>query len=155
MAEIVAKGHNGTVTFDGSFVTISRTGALARMSIGKGEKRIPLASIASVQWKPPGAIINGYIAFTVPGGKEKQSRFGSATTDASKDENAVVVTKKQSEAFLVLREAVEAAMSARGHGHPPAPDVMDQLRKLAELRDAGIVSPDEFEAKKADLLGRL
>jgi hypothetical protein len=125
------------------------------MSIGKGEKRIPLASIASVQWKPPGALVNGYIAFTVPGGKEKQSRFGSATTDASKDENAVIVTKKQGEAFLVLREAVEAAMSARAHGHPPAPDVMDQPRKLAELRDAGVVSPEEFEAKKADLLGRL
>jgi hypothetical protein len=37
---------------------------------------------------------------------------------------------------------------------PPdaAPDPMDQLRKLAELCDAGIVTNEEFEAKKAQLL---
>jgi Short C-terminal domain len=44
---------------------------------------------------------------------------------------------------------------------PPAeiatgkPDVFDQIHKLGELRDAGLVTPEEFEAKKADLLGRL
>nr|WP_284501114.1 SHOCT domain-containing protein [Bowdeniella massiliensis] len=32
---------------------------------------------------------------------------------------------------------------------------MDQLRKLGELRDAGVLTEAEFEAKKADLLGRL
>ncbi len=34
-------------------------------------------------------------------------------------------------------------------------DVMDQLKKPAELRDAGILTSDEFEAKKAELLPRL
>lgn len=36
-----------------------------------------------------------------------------------------------------------------------APDPMDQLRKLAELRDAGILTADEFESKKAELLNRM
>jgi PH (Pleckstrin Homology) domain-containing protein/putative oligomerization/nucleic acid binding protein len=31
----------------------------------------------------------------------------------------------------------------------------EQLKKLAELRDAGIVTPEEFEAKKAELLARM
>jgi hypothetical protein len=35
------------------------------------------------------------------------------------------------------------------------PDVADQIRKLAELRDAGIVSEAEFQAKKAELLQRM
>jgi hypothetical protein len=154
MTEITAKGTNGTVKFDGTFVTIARTGAFARMTIGKGEKRIPLASITSVQWKPPGAIVNGYIAFSVPGGNEKQSSFGAATSDAGKDENAVIVNKKQAAEFLPLREAVEEALAARSGGQA-TPDVTDQLRKLADLRDAGIVTAEEFEAKKADLLRRL
>src|SRR5262245_21768123 len=46
-----------------------------------------------------------------------------------------------------------------GHGPAPAspaqPDVYDQLRKLGELRDAGVLTPQEFESKKADLLNRL
>ena len=32
---------------------------------------------------------------------------------------------------------------------------MDQLSKLAELRDAGILSEDEFAAKKQELLDRM
>ncbi len=34
-------------------------------------------------------------------------------------------------------------------------DVPDQIRKLSEFRDAGILSDEEFEAKKTDLLGRM
>src|SRR6266542_2217025 len=32
---------------------------------------------------------------------------------------------------------------------------MEQLPKLAELRDAGVVTPEELEAKKAELLVRM
>ena len=38
---------------------------------------------------------------------------------------------------------------------PAAESPMDQLKKLADLRDAGVVSEEEFEAKKADLLSRM
>jgi hypothetical protein len=34
-------------------------------------------------------------------------------------------------------------------------DVTEQIRKLAELRDEGALTNEEFEAKKAELLGRL
>jgi hypothetical protein len=34
-------------------------------------------------------------------------------------------------------------------------DISGKLKQLAEMRDAGVVTPDEFEAKKADLLGRM
>jgi hypothetical protein len=34
-------------------------------------------------------------------------------------------------------------------------DVFEQIRKLAELRDAGLVTPEEFQAKKSELLSRL
>ena len=37
----------------------------------------------------------------------------------------------------------------------PAPDPMEQLRKLGQLRDAGIVTQEEFDAKKADILARI
>ncbi len=32
---------------------------------------------------------------------------------------------------------------------------MEQLRKLGELRDAGVLTSEEFDAKKADLLARM
>lgn len=36
-----------------------------------------------------------------------------------------------------------------------ADDVLATLKKLGELRDAGVVTPEEFESKKAELLARL
>jgi hypothetical protein len=35
----------------------------------------------------------------------------------------------------------------------PAPDLADQLRKLADLRDAGVLTEEEFASQKARLLG--
>jgi hypothetical protein len=40
-------------------------------------------------------------------------------------------------------------------GAPAAPDVLEQLMKLGELHDAGVLSNAEFEAKKAELLKRI
>jgi Bacterial PH domain/Short C-terminal domain len=36
-----------------------------------------------------------------------------------------------------------------------APDVADQIRKLGELRDQGLLTAEEFDTKKAELLARL
>ena len=35
----------------------------------------------------------------------------------------------------------------------PASDYTDELEKLADLRDKGVISPEDFEAKKNQLLG--
>jgi hypothetical protein len=155
------KGHNGVINFDGHFVTINRKGFLARATIGKGEKRIPVASIVAVQFKPAGGIVNGFIQFTVPGGNERRSSFGSQSTDAAKDENSVMFTKKQMPEFLALREAIEQVIVARAtpqapvHAPPSAPNIGDQIQQLALLRDQGILTQAEFDAKKADLLARM
>jgi hypothetical protein len=47
------------------------------------------------------------------------------------------------------------ALVAAGPGPAPAEDHAAKLLKLAELRDQGIVSPEEFEAKKAEILARM
>ena len=60
--------------------------------------------------------MNGYIEFSVSGGNEARSRFGAATMDATKNENAVVVTKAQAVQFLALRDVIEEAIA----GGPPA-----------------------------------
>jgi hypothetical protein len=38
---------------------------------------------------------------------------------------------------------------------PPAESVLDQIKKLAELRDSGIITEQEFTTKKTELLKRL
>jgi hypothetical protein len=110
------KGYNGQLEFDGQMVTISRRGFVARMTIGKGEKRVPLRSIAAVQWKPAG-IVNGYIEFTIPGGNERQAGgLGRQTHRASSNENSITFTRRQQAAFSAIRDEIEQAMSQLGQG---------------------------------------
>ncbi len=35
------------------------------------------------------------------------------------------------------------------------PEIPDQIRKLGELRDSGLLTAEEFETKKAELLKRV
>jgi hypothetical protein len=52
------------------------------------------------------------------------------------------------------RSAPAPAAQAASHA-AAAPDLTEQLRKLGELRDAGILTDEEFTAKKADMLARM
>lgn len=56
-----------------------------------------------------------------------------------------------------IREELNRARAAAAQpaAPAPAPDALDQLAKLAALRDAGVVTAEEFEAKKEDLLKRI
>ncbi len=128
------------------------------MTIGKGEKRIPISSIKAVQWKPAGPLVNGFIQFTVPGGREKRSAFGSQTSSAGKDENSVIFTRKQMPEFEKLRAAVEPALEQGAQATTPqqsGPSIGDQITQLAALRDQGLLTNEEFAAKKANLLSRM
>ena len=48
-----------------------------------------------------------------------------------------------------------AAQPAATQAQPGSGDVFDQIRKLAELKDQGILSEEEFSAKKQALLDKL
>lgn len=52
-----------------------------------------------------------------------------------------------------IREQIDTQTSTESR--PPTVEPLEQLKQLAELRDAGIVTTEEFEAKKTELLDRL
>jgi hypothetical protein len=156
IAVLEAKGHNGQVIFDGTTITITRKGALGRLGAGKGSIALPVGQVTSVRFKDAGPVMNGYIQFSVAGRTERRSNFGSQTNDAAHDPNSVIFTRKQREQFAGLRDAVQAAIAGGANGRQDAPsDAIDQIRRLGELRDSGIISDSEFETKKATLLGQI
>ena len=111
MRAVEVKGHNGTIHFDGRMITIVRKGALARATIGKGEKQIPLQMLSAVQFKPAGPLVNGFIQFTLAGGNETRSQFGRQTTDAARDENSVIFHYAQRKPFEELHAQIQVAMA--------------------------------------------
>ncbi|MBE0010972.1 DUF4429 domain-containing protein [Arthrobacter sp. AET 35A] len=150
----------GFISFDGHFVTIQHIG-MQRGIIGKGVKRFPITAISNIHVKPAGWVVSGYMQITAAGSNETKSQFGRQTWDALSDENTVSFTQPEEADFLKLRDAIEAAQRDLHAPKPavtvapPREDIMDQLQKLGGLRDAGILTEDEFTAKKAELLGRI
>lgn len=152
---------SGFVRFDGDFVHIQHSGGLSRLTVGKGAKRVPLQAITAIQIKPAGPVVAGYIQFTMGGAVEARSRFGRQSFDAVGDENSIMFSKREQPHFEVLRSTIEQAMAEarrpavdRGVTQMPV-DLVGQLRGLAELRDAGVLTDAEFEQKKAEILRRM
>jgi uncharacterized membrane protein YdbT with pleckstrin-like domain len=52
-------------------------------------------------------------------------------------------------------DAVAKALGEQPRGATPSASVPEQIEQLARLRDAGHITPEEYEAKKAELLGRM
>ncbi len=145
-----AKGVNGTLYLLPGRIRIGRRGVLAFATHGlAGDKEIAIRQISSVQWKKPG-LTNGYIQFAFIGGTEGKK----AVFQATQDENTIMFNSGQAKAFEAIKKAVEAEIYAPTDPQPvPASSDLDDLEKLADLRDKGIITDEEFAAKKKQLLG--
>jgi type II secretory pathway component PulM len=68
----------------------------------------------------------------------------AASNQAAKAQAATPAPPGPETAPVVSAPAAQASLSD---------DVYEQLKKLGELRDAGILTDDEFQAKKTQILG--
>lgn len=111
--------------------------------MSKTTEDFPLDKVSSVQWSS--GMLTGDIVIFASGNK---SEIKTVNKDDGKE---MVDAVRHRLSAPTQREPASSATATA----PPASDPIEQLRKLGELRDAGIVTDAEFEAKKADLLGRL
>jgi Bacterial PH domain/Short C-terminal domain len=111
--------------------------------LSKTTEDFPIDKVSSVQWTS--GLVLGQITIFASGNK-------SEIKNVNKDDGKEIVDKIRHR--LSAPAPAPALASAPPPMHTPA-DPMEQLKKLGELRDAGVVTDAEFEAKKADLLSRM
>jgi hypothetical protein len=142
-----AKGRNGSIVLFDDRLLISRAGVplLARMA-AHGDKTIPLSSITSLLLKKSG-FINGYLHFQIMGGGSNLEGI----IDVAAHENTVIFNAKEEPAFVALKEEVEQRIFAKKTEKINS-SVADQIREFARLRDDGIITENEFQDKKRQLL---
>ena len=153
MVELYAKGSNGLITIDGDWLTIDRKG-FGRAAHSTGVRQIPLASITAVQLRHARVFTDGFIRFAFAGSPE----FRGGLQNAMRDENAVTFRRRHARGFNMIRAAVEHHITSHHAGARSGAgerDIPEQIKKLAELRDQKLITDEEFEAKKAQLLDRL
>ena len=134
-------------------VTITPKGVLGFMTKGlKGTKTIPFVSITGIQFKEAGAVFSGYIQFTIPGGNESKGGVFSAASD---ENTFMFAEKKNNELAIKIKEYIESAVLKlrTPQAQTTAPNLTDELQKLAKLREQGILSDEEFQSAKKKLIG--
>lgn len=150
--EFFAKTSGSFLAIDSNTVVIRHTGLLNQISRGgmQGEKRIPIKSVLSVQFKKANGATAGYIQFETAGGSANASRGG--LFEAAGDENSVVFTAAEMPQFEKIRDRVNEIL---GQHSPSVAQLSqaDELAKFAALRDQGIITADEFDQKKKQILG--
>jgi hypothetical protein len=132
-------GRNATVTLYPD--RIERIKERSRVSLSSAKQDVevtPIRAVSSVQAKKDGMLWTKVTVYA--SGNTIEFRFGH--DEANRFRGAIT------QLILSQGQAVSTASS-------PVPDVMDQLKKLGELRDTGVLTPEEFERKKADLLARM
>jgi hypothetical protein len=117
-------------------------------------KDIRIKSISGVEIKKPGTVMAGYIQFIFSGGKESGGRY---RMDAAKNENTVMFRKKEYDSFLeckrLIDQYIEEAQSSKPAVTTPTSSDADELKKWADLREAGAISDEEYDSKKKQILG--
>lgn len=151
---LTAAGRNGQLEVHATKIKICRNGLLAMASHGfKGDKDVLLSAITSIQFKEANLITNGYIQFGFSGGRESKD----GVIDAVSDENTIMFTKKQQTAFVQAKNQIEQLMHQSKQptqATTAATSAADELAKLANLRDQGILSELEFQQMKQQVLTR-
>lgn len=150
-APLVAKGAGGTMTFNGREVIINRKGALSFLIHGlAGEKSISINAVQAVQLRPARFGVRGYIQLSIMGGIENRG----GAVGAAADENSVLFDTADQPAFEVMAETIKEAIHQKHQPVMMAAPVSqaDEIAKLADLRDRGALTEEEFVAAKRALI---
>lgn len=87
----------------------------------------------------------------VPNFREGQHAVNQAAAEArSALQRAQNTMRYEGQPQFAPQQSAPAPVAA-----PSQPDLMAQLEQLGKLRDAGVLSEDEFATKKADILSRI
>jgi uncharacterized membrane protein YdbT with pleckstrin-like domain len=127
---------------------IYRTGVISKKGV-----EIPLDRISNINFSQKifERVIGAGDLSIESAGRDGQSRF----SDVRHPDGVQQEIYRQADAHARRRAGWQASAAAPTTGAKPEASIPEQLEQLASLRDRGIISPDEFEAKKAQLLERM
>jgi len=127
------------------------TGLVFGTSMTQGEKTIYFKDAIGVQYKPS-SIADGYIQIETAAG-------GVSTSNSQySGENAIQFSGKKSneEAEIIvayIRKQIEEIKNAPVGGIVQQVSAAEELKNFKELLDMGVITQEEFDAKKNKLLG--
>ncbi|MDE6595889.1 MAG: SHOCT domain-containing protein [Oscillospiraceae bacterium] len=125
-------------------------GSLLTGGFNNGEKTIYYRDVIGVQFKKQTALQIGYLQLETASYQTGDNFFGE---NSFPFEKRTVTNEKMEEVANYVREKVDEARKNSGTTVNAALSPADELKKFKELLDSGIISQEEFDQKKKQLLG--
>ena len=121
-----------------------------------GEKTLYATDISSVEFKEAQKFCIGYIRFSLLyGGEQRKS-----VSDAAEDPNSVAIglVERNEQAAEIKKYIDKMLANVRNNKNPSSTIIQtsssaDELKKYKDLLDSGIITQEEFDTKKKQLLG--
>ncbi|WP_274557916.1 DUF4429 domain-containing protein [Streptomyces spiramyceticus] len=166
------KAYDGKASFDGSHVSFRWFWTGASSAKWKaGDQSFPVQDLHGVEWRSPD-IFDGYLRLLRRADTGNGGVSAPQPAQADQDPAAVVFglgygpvheslpfaaavlgAVRSGSAAPVDAVPVEAVRVAHGRRDPA--DIAERIRHLGDLHQAGLVTDEEFSAKKAELLAEL
>ena len=149
-----AEGQGCVVELLEDRVIIERKGLFNPL---KGTKVIYLKNLSGIHFKKNDFLIKGYIQFIFSGSKELKR---GNPLELAKDENTILFSKDDETNFIILKNQLEKAI--RDLQQPKKEVIvetvkkdnyLDELERLASLKERGFITDEEFQIKKKQILG--
>ncbi len=131
-------------------IAVTASGALNRMNKGAvGTKTYPMKKITGVQYKEP-RMTAGYLSIIMSGTKDNMGGMLGAV----RDENSIMFGAKENKLILEIKEFIEYKINHQEENVSSTAMISaaDEILKFKQLLDAGVITENEFEAKKKQLL---
>jgi hypothetical protein len=141
---------------------VFKTGAAAGATFGSKFASFDYRNVSGVSLHT-GAMTGSAVIDVAGAAPVGSSYWGKRNNDPWKAQNAIPIVrpydraKEQVAAIrLLITDWHDRVGPSRGTlVENDAPDVVGQIKRLGELRETGLITLEEFEAKKTDLLDRL
>ena len=140
-------------------VIVAKAGYSSGALFGQKAKTFSFKQITSVEYSC--GLTIGRVQITAAGTIESSSGHRKGILDSAADtfqaENVVTFPSQKKlkfqKAATIIRQFIDKQYETPAAA--TAPDIPEQIKKLAELMKSGILTEDEFNNKKAELLKRL
>ena len=145
--------ENAVYTLNAYKMTVYVVDGKIILQTKKQEEVIPISKIQSVSIKDPKGIGNGVITLYTAQAATSSLNVGLGVSVAGGAERMIFFYKPETETAHKICDYIsnyEAAPAAAPEG---VVSVVEEIRGLKQLLDEGILTQEEFDAKKKQLLG--
>lgn len=135
-------------------VAVKNTRALMTGNILNGNKEFYYSDLTSIQFKPATKMINGYIQFEYPGSHSGKGPDNFISENSFAFMLAKISNEEISEAVRFIKQKIRTAKVPQQQNIVMNPiSEADEIEKFKNLLDKGVITQEEFEAKKKQIFG--